>query len=210
MVTNPKLSLKLNQIDMLLCQTEIREKIYLELGIADADLPYPARYPDKSSYIYGVLSHAIHSPDFRTLWLRDDEDEQIKTYARFLANRYTMKVDSFDREAAAAGCDDICSETTTAPQSLESSGKSSTGNMERVDLLFNAAPVAAAVVTRTGGCGGLASGGGDLEVGSVIWKNDSEGIASAIPLRHGTDSDRPEFAADGEEMLHSQPVLARA
>ena len=57
--------------------------------------------------------------------IRHDEDVQIRAYAEYLANRYDMKVDSFDFESAAAGYDDIRSEISTVPSSLASSGKSS-------------------------------------------------------------------------------------
>ncbi len=155
MVADPKSPLKLNQMDVLLCNKAIRDKIYEELHIKESELPYPTRHPDKSNYIYGYLSNAIHSPDFHTLWLREDEDGDLKQYAIFLANRYAMKVDSFDREAAAAGYDDVCSETKTTPPSLQSSGKSAT-ERDNVVLLSDAAPVAAAVAIGTGGSGGLA------------------------------------------------------
>ena len=155
MVTDPKYTIRLNQIDVLLCNPTIREKIYEELHINESDLPYPVRSVEKSNYIYGFLSDSVHSPDFRTLWLRDDEDEQIAQYAIFLANRYAMRVDSFDREGAAAGCNDVMSETQTAAQSLQSSGphsfqssgKSSTGTGSNVPTVPTSPPAPVAVRT---------------------------------------------------------------
>jgi hypothetical protein len=203
MVADAKSLLKLNQMDVLLCNKEIRAKIYVELNIEESELPYPTRHPDKSNYIYGYLSNAIHSPDFRTLWLRDDEDEDIKKYASFLANRYAMTVGSFDREAAASGCDDVCSETKTAPASLQSSGKSSTERRDNVDLLSDASSVAAADAMGTGGSGGLLL----AEVRSVTSTNGIETVSPVVSQKHETDSDRP---ADGEEAVLAQVISARA
>uniref|UniRef100_A0A7S0MF27 Uncharacterized protein n=1 Tax=Cryptomonas curvata TaxID=233186 RepID=A0A7S0MF27_9CRYP len=159
MVADPKSPLKLNQMDVLLCNKTIRAEIYAAMLIKESDLPYPTRHPDKSNYIYGYLSNAVHFPDFHTLWLRDDEDEDIRQYASFLADRYAMSVDSFDREAAATGYDEVCSETKTAPPSLQSSGKSSTENREN-------------------GSGGLA-----LHAGNMVADREGAVHVQGIPAR---------------------------
>ena len=74
--------------------------------------------------------------------------------------------------------------------------------MDHVDLLSNAAPAAAFVMTRSGLC----SVGGNMLARPVKWPVDFEGFASTIPLMNGTGSHRPVFSADEENKLHAKPT----
>ena len=61
MVIDSKNPIKLNPIDVLLCQTEIRQKIYLDLGVQESDLPYPIGHPEKSNY-FRELCQTLYVP----------------------------------------------------------------------------------------------------------------------------------------------------
>ena len=123
-VTDPKCAIKMNHFDVLLSNSQTRAAIYKELRISESELPYPVTATCKSNYIYGYLSNSAHSPDSPILYLRSDENGQFRTFAEFLAHRFQMKVDFYDPESAAAGYDDISSETSTAVPSFASSDKS--------------------------------------------------------------------------------------
>ena len=148
MVIDPKIPIKLNQFDRLLSNSEIRAAIYDELEIKESDLPYPVDVTNKASFIYGYLSNQVHSPETPILWLRNDEDGEVRTYAEFLATRYRMKVGLYDAESAAAGEEEFLSEMPTTANSLGSSGKS-TGTSASVPPAASGSFILSALVQDT-------------------------------------------------------------